>query len=66
MFLFGTGFKGLDPVRSIKERVSAFIIVKIIIQIAKQYFWLWIYVLNQFTVQCLEYTFQSGEIYADS
>jgi hypothetical protein len=42
MFLFGTGYKGLVPVRSTKGRVSAFIIDETVIQIGSQHFWLWI------------------------
>src|SRR5688572_26243891 len=41
MFLFGTGFKDLDPVRSIRKRVSAFIIDETVIQIGSQQYWLW-------------------------
>jgi len=41
MLLFGTGFRGLDPVRFTKERVTAFIIDETIIQIGNQHYWLW-------------------------
>ncbi len=58
MLLFGTGFKGFDPQIYKRKTVPAFIIDESLIQSGKQYFWLWIYVSNQFTVQCLEYTFK--------
>ena len=58
MLLFGTGFKGLDPQIYKRKRVPAFIIDETLIQTGKQYFWLWIYLLNQFTVQCLEHRFK--------
>jgi hypothetical protein len=56
--MYGTGFKGLDSQIYKRKSVSAFIIEETLIQTGKQYFWLWIYVLNQFTVQCLEYPFK--------
>ena len=42
MFLFGTGFKGLQNIQYYKrKRVSAFIIDETVIQVGSQHFWLW-------------------------
>ena len=62
MFLFGIGYKGLDPVKSIRKIVSAFMIDEIVIHIGNHHVWLWI---------CIElvhrsvfgiFTFQKAEI----
>jgi putative transposase len=41
MCLYGTGFRDLVLCRSIRKRVSAFIIDETVIQIGSQHFWLW-------------------------
>jgi putative transposase len=38
--LFGTGYKGLDPVKYKRKKVSAFIIDETVIQVGSQHFWL--------------------------
>jgi hypothetical protein len=65
MLLFGTGFKGFDSQIYKRKRVSAFIIDETLIQTGKQYFWLWIYVLNQFHSSVLGISIQREEIFVD-
>lgn len=45
---FGNRFKDLDPVKSIKEKITAFIIDEIIIQITYKHFWLWVFLESTF------------------
>lgn len=56
MVLFRNGYKDLVHCKYAKGRVSAFIIDETVIQIGNQHFWFWFcIVLNQYTVQCLEF-----------